>query len=134
MEEKDLQILDKLKLNARMPFLRIAKEMHVSEGTIRKRVANLIKKGIIKRFTIETSHDVRAIVEVTTKPDVPTDKIAQEIKKIGVEKIFEVAGRVSLLCRIQSKSLKGVNDIIEAIRQVEGVVQTETMPVLKEDL
>jgi Lrp/AsnC family transcriptional regulator, involved in the regulation of lysine biosynthesis len=134
MDEKDLQILDKLKQNARMPFLRIALEMKVSEGTIRKRVANLIKQGIIKRFTVETSYDVRAIVEVTTKPDVPTDKIAAEIKKIGVDKIFEVAGRVSLLCRIQSKSLKGVNDIIEAIRQVNGVVQTETMPVLKEDL
>jgi len=133
MDEKDSVIIEKLEDNARTPFLQIAKQMKVSEGTIRKRVANLVKKGIIKKFTIETSSQTNAFVEVTTTSQPPTREIVEEIKKIGVEKIFVVAGRFTILCFIKADNLNEVRDIVEAIRDIKGVIQTETLPVLKED-
>lgn len=133
MDDRDKIIIEKLEKNARMPFLQIAKDMNVSEGTIRKRVSNLLKNKIIKKFTIETSYETRAIVEIVTGSQIPTEKIASEIKKTGVEKIFEVAGRFTLLCIIKANNLNQVNDIVESIRQINGVIQTETLPVLKED-
>lgn len=133
MDDKDKAIIEKLEKNARTPFLQIAKEMDVSEGTIRKRVVNLVKNKTIKKFTIETSYETRAIVEVITGSQIPTQKVVNEIKKLGIEKIFEVAGRFTLLCIIKANNLNQVNDIVESIRQINGVIQTETLPVLRED-
>ena len=133
MDDKDKKIVEKLSENARTPFLQIAKDMHVSEGTIRKRVANMVKKKFIRKFTIETSYQSRAIIEVITGSQIPTEKIVHDIQKIGVEKVFEVAGRFTLLCMVKADSLSQVNDIVESIRQVPGVIQTETLPVLKEN-
>ena len=133
MDDKDKKIVEKLSENARTPFLQIAKDMHVSEGTIRKRVANMVKNKLIRKFTIETSYQSRAIIEVITGSQIPTEKIVHDIQKIGVEKVFEVAGRFTLLCMVKADSLSQVNDIVESIRQVPGVIQTETLPVLKEN-
>jgi Lrp/AsnC family transcriptional regulator of lysine biosynthesis len=133
MDDKDKKIIERLTDNARTPFLQIAKDMNVSEGTIRKRVATLLKNKYIKKFTIETSYQSRAIIEVTTGSQIPTEKIVHDIQKIGVEKVFEVAGRFTLLCMVKADSLSLVNDIVESIRQVNGVIQTETLPVLKEN-
>ena len=133
MDDKDKKIIEKLEHNARMPFLQIAKELQVSEGTIRKRVVNLVKNKLIKKFTIETSYQSRAVIEVITGLQIPTEKIVYEIKKVGVERIFEVAGRFTLLCLIKADNLTQVNEIVESIRQVHGVIQTETLPILKED-
>ena len=133
MDNKDKKIIEKLEKNARTPFLQIAKEMDVSEGTIRKRVANLLKNKIIRKFTIETSYESKAIIEVVTGSQIPTEKIVSQIKKLGIEKVFEVAGRFTLLCMLKADNLNEINDIVESIRQINGVIQTETLPVLKED-
>ncbi len=50
MDEKDYEILKLLRENSRMSNMEIARELKVSEGTIRKRIANLYKSGIIKNL------------------------------------------------------------------------------------
>lgn len=52
-DQRDTEILDILKDNARTPFTEIAKQLKLSESTIRKRVYALEEKGIIKKYTIE---------------------------------------------------------------------------------
>lgn len=63
----------------------------------------------------------------------PTKKIVSQIKKLNVDKIYEVAGRYTLLCMTNAESLAEVNDVVESIRSIYGVIQTETFPILKED-
>jgi len=49
----DLEIIRILRENARIPFVKIAEDLGVSEIAIRKRVKKLEKDGIIRRYTIE---------------------------------------------------------------------------------
>jgi len=55
MDELDIQILSILEVNSRMKNTEIAKLLSVSEGSIRRRIENLIEIGIIKNFTVEVS-------------------------------------------------------------------------------
>ncbi len=131
MDEIDDKIIDELLTNCRKPFLQIADKLGISEGTIRKRVAKLTKEGVIRKFTIETRYETNAVVEIVTSTQSSTEKINEELGKIpGIRKIFEVTGRFTILAFLRSKDLSEVNHIVERIRSIKGVLQTETFPVL----
>ncbi|MDP2749550.1 MAG: Lrp/AsnC family transcriptional regulator [Nanoarchaeota archaeon] len=133
MDETNKQILKALRANSRMPFLKIAEKLSVSEGTIRKRVDNLLKSGQIRKFTIEENLETSAIVHIMTSTSMGTEKISSELMRIkGVIKIFEVTGKYSVYCLIKGTSMYEINDILEQIRLLKGVVQTETHTVLRE--
>ncbi len=132
MDQVDKSILEKLIIDSRTPFLSIAKELGVSEGTIRQRVSKMNEKGIIRKFTLELGSSTNAVVEIITSSGVPTQKISEKIKKLGVSKVFEVTGRFTIIVFVQAENLEKLNQILEAIRSVDGVIQTETFPVLKD--
>jgi len=132
MDQIDRVLLEKLSADSRISFLSVAKELGISEGTIRQRVSKLLKKGIIRKFTIELGSSTTAIVEVMTSSKVPTQKISEKIQKLGVKKLFEVAGKISIIAIIQADDLTKLNQLVESIRSIDGVIQTETFPVLKE--
>ena len=133
MKEIDNKILEVLKENSRKPFLKIAKKLNVSEGTIRNRVNKLVKEGFIKKFTIEFETEATAIVGIRTNPNVTTSSIIAEIKKFSVANIYEVAGRFTIIAELKTRNLEEANSLIEKIRAIKGVLQTETFPVLKKN-
>ena len=133
MDETNKEILKSLRANSRTPFLKIAKRLEVSEGTVRKRVEILVNRGRIRKFTIEENLDTSAIVHVMTSTNMSTDRISAELMKIkGVLKVFETTGKYSIYCLIKGNSMYEINDILEKIRQLKGILQTETHTVLKE--
>lgn len=131
MKEVDAQILKRLRDNARKSNLAIAEELGVSEGTVRKHIADLCEEGIIQKFTVIIKDDTAALVEVKTAPHIKTTTIAQKIKHLGVHLVLEVAGNYDIICFISADNLKQMNVLIEKIRTVKGVVSTQTLPVLK---
>ena len=132
MDNVDRAIVQKLSIDSRTPFLTISKEIGVSEGTIRQRVAKMQKAGVIKRFTLQMGTSTTALIEITTSSSVPTQKISDKIKKLGVLHVYEVTGRFSIIAIVQAEDFNKLNTVLEFIRSIEGVVQTETFPVLKE--
>ena len=53
MDDKDFKIIEILQQNARTPYTDIAKILGVTETTVRKRISEMEKKGIIKKYTVE---------------------------------------------------------------------------------
>ncbi|MFH1053545.1 MAG: AsnC family transcriptional regulator [Candidatus Woesearchaeota archaeon] len=133
MDETDEKILEELTQDARKPFLQIAKKLKVSEGTIRKRVNDMVKNNIIKKFTINVTGNISAIVGIQTNPHVRTDEIVKRLKYIKVHRIYELTGRFDILCYISSKTMERTNEMLESIRSIEGIQHTETFTVLNED-
>ena len=132
MDLVDKKILEYLLKDSRTSFLSISKELNISEGTVRQRVAKLKKRGAIKGFTIQLGTFTTAFVQITTSSSVPTLKISEKIKKLGAIRVFEVTGRFTIIAMIQTESLIKLNQVLESVRSIEGVIQTETFPVLKE--
>ena len=117
-----------------MSYVTIANKLNVSEGMIRQRVKKLVDNNIITRFTTVTaSHGLKAIIEVTVEVNVHTTKIANNIKKIeGVENVYEISGNRDIVAIVDVDNSLRLNDVIEAIRSMKNVNNTETKLVLKE--
>ena len=133
MDTIDEKIIETLREDSRTPFLKISKQLKVSEGTIRQRVKKLQQNGLIRKFTIRTSNEVTAIVGLESEPNIETKKIVIELKELGIGRIFEIAGRFDVLCFISASSMEKANDTLEAIRAIKGINHTETFTVLKEN-
>jgi DNA-binding Lrp family transcriptional regulator len=131
MDELDERILRALKANSRASFVGIAKEIGLTEGAVRARVARLSKEGVIKRFTVETKEDVKAIVMVATSRSISTTRVADSIRKLGIDGTYEISGNFDIICFVESGSIEEVNSKVERIRALQGVTDTSTSLVLK---
>jgi DNA-binding Lrp family transcriptional regulator len=125
----DRSILLELKKDPEATNLGISRKLEVSEGTIRNRVKKLKEAGRLK-YCIHLASS--AFIEVSTNPRIPTSVIAGKIHALGAESVFEVAGRFSIGVLASSSSMQELNDIVERIRSISGVMQTETFPIMKQ--
>jgi DNA-binding Lrp family transcriptional regulator len=134
IDDLDWKILAHLKKDARIPYVTIANDLNVSEGMIRQRVKKLVEHGIIQRFTVVTaSHGLKAIIEVSVEVNVHTTDIANTIRQLdGVESVFEVSGNRDIVTIVDVDNSLKLNDVIENIRSMKNVSNTETKLVLKE--
>ena len=131
MDAVDEKIIEFLKKDSRMSYVDIAKEINLTEGAIRSRVHRLLRDNVIKSFTIETTADIKAVVMVASSRAKPTTQVANSIKKLGVDMIFEVSGNYDIICFVREESVERTNEIVEKIRKLEGVTDTYTSMVLK---
>jgi DNA-binding Lrp family transcriptional regulator len=134
IDHLDDKIIDILKKDSRKPFVEIANELNVSEGTIRSRVKKLFEDGVIQSFTIKTSSkNVKAIIEVKIDVNVNTSDVASRISQYdGVSEVYEVTGEEDIVAIIDVTSSPQLNDIIEQIRRFDNVQSTRTRLILKE--
>lgn len=134
IDHLDDRIIDILKKDSRKPFVEIANELKVSEGTIRSRVKKLFEDGVIQSFTIKTSSkNVKAIIEVKIDVNVNTSEVAANISKFeGVAEAYEVTGEEDIVAIIDVTSSPQLNEIIERIRRFDNVQSTRTRLILKE--
>ncbi len=134
LDSKDRKILEILKMNSRASYTEIARLIGLSETAVRKRLAKLISRGVIKRFTIEYSleGEVQAIVLVKTQMPPQTPEISSRIRSIpGVEFIYEVTGEYDIVVLVRGASINEINSYIDKIRSISGVASTYTMIVLR---
>ena len=134
LDNLDWKILDILQKDGRKPYVSIANTFKVSEGMIRQRIKKMVNSGVITRFTVvKASHGLKAIIEVSVAVNVHTTKIANNIKKIeGVENVYEISGNRDIVAIVDVDNSLKLNDVIENIRSMKNVQNTETKLVLKE--
>ena len=132
IDDVDKKIIEILKLDSRIPFLKIARQIGVSEAAVRQRVKRLIETGVLKRFTIEVKDEASAIMLISVDPSTPTFKISNELKKINsVEKVYEVTGESDIVVFLSARNIDELNSCIDKVREVEGIVKTNTLMVLR---
>ncbi|OYT59024.1 MAG: AsnC family transcriptional regulator [Desulfurococcales archaeon ex4484_217_1] len=133
IDDIDREIIEVLKRNSRTPYTTIAKKLGLSEAAVRKRVSKLLKQGVIKRFTIEYAlqNEIKAVVLVKTSPQVPVFKISKEIANLqGVDHVYEITGEHDVLAVIRADNVLALDSIINSIRNIDGVSDTNTMIIL----
>jgi Lrp/AsnC family transcriptional regulator of lysine biosynthesis len=134
LDDKDYKLLELLRRNAREPYSSLARELGLSESAVRKRIARLLKLGVIKRFTIEydAPGELMAIILVKTQPPVQTYDVSRKIlEHERVDRVYEVTGEYDIVVIARAKVIKDINEIIDYIRGIKGVAGTYTMIVLR---
>ncbi len=131
----DEKIIEMLKKNARVSFVEISEKLGVSEGCVRLRVKKLIKKGIIKKFTIIVNdpRKIKAVIMISTEACSETENIRKTIQHItNVDWCYEVSGEYDIILMLSANTIKDLNDVVEKIRKIEGVKTTLTNFVMNE--
>jgi Lrp/AsnC family transcriptional regulator, regulator for asnA, asnC and gidA len=137
LDEVNLQIMDILVRDSSMPFVKIAKQIGISDATVHWRVRRLIATGIISKFTISVDnnllgYDHLAFAGINIKPGF-ADQVTEEITNIEeVLEIHEMHNRFDLFLKIRAKDLDHMRDIIKnKISILPNVLDTELMTILK---
>ncbi|MBC7081038.1 MAG: Lrp/AsnC family transcriptional regulator [Thermoplasmatales archaeon] len=126
LDEKDRKIIEILEENARTPYTKIAKELGLSEGAIRKRVDNLEKEGVIKKYIAvvdpkKVGYNSIALLGVDIEPT-KLFEIANEIAKINEAKNVSIStGDHMIMAEIWAKDGKKLSEILTRIGKIEGV-------------
>jgi DNA-binding Lrp family transcriptional regulator len=134
MDEKDKEIIKLLKSDSRAGYGDIGAKIGLSEGAVRKRIKILTDEGVIRKFTVKVglTEGAQAITLLATTPACPTQEVSKKIQAIpNVETVYEVTGEYDIVAVISGMSVTEVNECIEKIRRVEGVMKTNSMIVLR---
>ncbi len=133
-DKVDEKIIEYLKENSRESFVDIGKKLKLSESAVRRRVKNLLGSGSIKKFTLELGEEnaTSAIVLVSVDSATDTSKVSQRLTKLeGVKTVYEITGQYDITTIISAATIVEINNSIDALRKISGVVDTNTVIILK---
>ncbi|MGY5142499.1 MAG: HTH-type transcriptional regulator LysM [Nitrosopumilus sp.] len=133
----DEKIIGFLKDDSRESFVDIGKKLKLSESAVRRRVKNLIESGTIKKFTLELGEEnaTSAIVLVSVDSATDTSKVSTKLSKLdGVKTVYEITGQYDITTIISASSITEINSTIDALRKIPGVVDTNTVIILRKVL
>jgi Lrp/AsnC family leucine-responsive transcriptional regulator len=133
MDDTDREIIRILKDDGRATYSDIGKRVSLSEGAVRKRIKVLVDSGVIRRFTIKVglTEGAEAIALLSINPSFPTSDVSKLLRKFhNVETVYEITGQYDIATIISGLNIVEVNECIEKIRRLDGVVNTNTMIIL----
>ncbi|TAK10919.1 MAG: Lrp/AsnC family transcriptional regulator [Anaerolineae bacterium] len=136
LDKLDRDIIAHLQQDGRKAFTDIAKELNISEGTVRNRVGRLVDGNVLQVVGMvdpyQLGFDAPALIGVSVSPP-DIERAAAEIAELAeVSYLIMVSGDfdlyVEVMCRDRDHLAKFLN---ERLRQVPGVQRTETFLILK---
>ncbi len=137
LDKIDITIVQFLSEDSKLTYKKIADKLEVSSQTVKDRIDKLIKRGIIKRFTIniepeKLNFSIEFICELDINASV-MDDVLMEIKKIPeIHNIKITTGIHDILCIGNASSIANLHDIVEKkISMIPGVNKTYTSITLK---
>lgn len=129
----DLRILDELTLDARIPYIQLARKLKVSNTLIHQRVQKLKSLEIIMDPTYQVDpwklgYQTCAYVQIMLGNAKQHRKVEEELKRIPeIVECVNIAGRYALLAKIFAYNNRHLRDIVyERILQIEGVEGTNS--------
>ena len=132
IDDLDLKILTELSKDAGISVPRLSKKINVNASVVYSRIKRLLKRGLIKKFTIVINDEALGFtVQSLTGINMDSklrDNVLNELFKIPeVREIAEVTGRFDILVTMTARSLDEIHQLIsEKVGHVEGVQKTET--------
>lgn len=135
IDSTDIRILCELINNSRTSNSEIAKRLSITEATVRRRIKNLVEKGIIMKFSIHINYKlventVKAYIQVkaaTEKLDDVVDKIIEHNRVIAV---YRVTGEYDLLVVTLFVGMPELQEFIDSYLKIDGVRETQTQIVM----
>jgi DNA-binding Lrp family transcriptional regulator len=134
IDEIDRKIIELLRENATQPNASIGKKVGLSEPAARRRVSNLVSRGVIRRFTIDVEEGggVQALVFISTSPHVSSEKIARQLAgEEGVGSIWETSGDMDVVVTLSAPDMDSLNRRLDHIRTLEAIKKTKTSVIMK---
>jgi DNA-binding Lrp family transcriptional regulator len=131
MDEVDNKLLALLRQNARMSIATLAAKLKVSRGTVTNRLNKLEREGIIVGYTVKlrpdiTPQQIKAWTSIAVDGNRTREVIANLMGEPGVAILADTNGRWDLLAELRAENLQDLAKVLERIRLLKGIANTET--------
>ena len=136
-DELDMKILFELTKNGNISVPILSKKLGINASVLYSRIKRLVRKELIKKFTIEIDESLLGI-NVKTSVGINRDpKLKEEIHKKLLEiaevvSLYEVTGRFDIILRVYTKDLEDLHSVVmDKIGNINGIQNTETFVELQ---
>ena len=136
-DELDMKLLFELTKNGNISVPMLSKKLGISASVLYSRIKRLVKKKLIKKFTIEINASllgiaVKATVGINRDPKFKMQIHKKLLEVSEVITISEVTGRFDIMIRVYTRDLEDLHTVvIEKIGKIEGIQNTETFVELQ---
>jgi len=133
----DMKLLFELSRDGNISVPTLSKKLGVSASVLYSRIKRLVRKKVIKRFTIEVDDSllgigVKASVGISRDPKFKIQIHKKLLEVSEIVSISEVTGRFDIMIRIYTQDLEDLHTVvIEKIGKIEGIQNTETFVELQ---
>ena len=139
MSPKDRDLLALLRLNARESVSALARRLGTSRSTVQDRIRRLEQNGTISGYTVvlgadQPNEDVRALVTIVIEPRRSADVVSALKKLSSVDALHTVSGKFDLVAMVRTSSPAGMDEILDDIGAMTGVMRTESAIILSTKL
>ena len=132
-----MKILFELTKNGNISVPILSKKLGINASVLYSRIKRLVRKKLIKKFTIEIDESLLGI-NVKTSVGINRDpKLKEQIHKklleiVEVVSLYEVTGRFDIILRVYTKDLENLHSVVmDKIGKIEGIQNTETFVELQ---
>ncbi|MCH8085511.1 MAG: Lrp/AsnC family transcriptional regulator [Thaumarchaeota archaeon] len=115
----------------------LSKKLGINASVLYSRIKRLLKKKLIKKFTVEIDDSllgigVKATVGINRDPKLKDLIHKKFMETPEVVSIAEITGRFDILIQVYAKNLEALHTIvIEKIGKIDGIQNTETFVELQ---
>jgi len=132
-----MKLLFELSKDGNISVPTLSKKLGINASVLYSRIKRLVRKKVIKKFTIEIEDSllgigVKASVGINRDPKFKIQTHKKLLDVIEVVSIIEVTGRFDIMIRVYAKDLEDLHTVvIEKIGKIEGIQNTETFVELQ---
>ena len=139
LDDTDRRILNLLVQDAKLPYSEIARQLHVSGGTIHVRMTRLEELGIVRGATLDldlqkVGYGIQAFLGIFLLKSSFCDSVIAQLRGIPeVVSLHFTTGTYNLFARIACRDTLHLRNVLhDQVQQIEGVERTETLISLEE--
>jgi len=127
----DQALISLLRQNARESVATLAGKLGVSRGTVTNRMDRLERDDLIVGYSVRLRPDVqpdvlRAWMSIEITGNDTRRVMASLLGEPGVAALHSTNGRWDLLAELQVASLEALSQVLERIRLIKGISNSET--------
>ena len=131
MDTLDQQLIALLRADARASVATLAHRLGVSRGTVNNRITKLEDSGTIVGYTVRLRPDIEhneisAWMSIAVEGNQTRKVIATLLGEPGVAALHDTNGRWDLLAELRCENLGDLAAVLERIRLIKGIGNTET--------
>ena len=136
-DELDMKLLFELTRDGNISVPILSKKLGVNTSVLYSRIKRLVRKKLIKKFTIEIDDfllgiSVKASVGVNRDPKFKIQIQKKLLEIAEVVSISEITGRFDVMIQVYAHDLEELHTIvIEKVGKIEGIQNTETFVELQ---
>jgi DNA-binding Lrp family transcriptional regulator len=135
MDDTDRALLAHLRRDGRASLSELAAALGHTRATIRARLGRLLASGTIAGFTALTREDVatspvRGLTMLGVEGRGAARITARLLGMPAVTAVHSTNGRWDLIAEVGTDTLEGLDRVLADIRQLDGVVTSETSLIL----